>query len=240
MGKQHISSKASSLFLSMLVIPATSWTTTNLPKTKSATTTTRTQPLFSTTPFELDFYDDSGNPYSLDQSSLACPPDTKLVLGLNKYSHDTSLCAADATTGDVLFAVSKERLSRKKHDAGNVASMVETCLSCLNLDYDAIQKVVMNNHHHRILPLEEHQGHMEWESGLGINGGVEAGYEEEENTLPDAERVRMSVKTSTMGVQIEQYIVPVCAHFYDCLFYAAGIVASFGACLFDGHTKSFW
>ena len=122
---------------------------------------------------------------------MACPADTKLVLGLNKYSHDTSLCAANAETGEVLFAVSKERLSRKKHDAGNVATMVETCLECLDLDYDAIEKVVMNNHHHRILPLEESRAHMEWESGLGINGGVEAGYDDEENLLQDAERVRL-------------------------------------------------
>jgi hypothetical protein len=59
------------------------------------------------------------------------------------------------------------------------------------LDYDAIQKVVMNNHHHRIMPLEEYVEHMEWESGLGINGGVEVGYEEEENLLLDTDRVRL-------------------------------------------------
>jgi hypothetical protein len=146
--------------------------------------------LFST-PFELDYYDDSTNPYSDEISSLAVPSDTKLVVGLNKYSHDTALCAADAESGKVLFAMSKERLSRKKHDAGNVATLVDTCLKCLDLDYDAIQKVVMNNHHHRIMPLEEYVEHMEWESGLRINGGVEGGYEEEENLLLDADRVRL-------------------------------------------------
>lgn len=144
--------------------------------------------LFST-PFELDYYDDSENPYMDDISPLGVPEDTKLVLGLNKYSHDTSLCAADIKTGKVLFATSKERLSRKKHDAGNVASLVESCLNCLNLDYDAIEKVVMNNHHHRILPLEESREHMEWESGLGINGGAESGYDDEENLLSDSDRV---------------------------------------------------
>jgi hypothetical protein len=149
--------------------------------------------LFST-PFELDYYDDSTNPYSDEISSLAVPSDTKLVVGLNKYSHDTALCAADAESGKVLFAMSKERLSRKKHDAGNVATLVDTCLKCLDLDYDAIQKVVMNNHHHRIMPLEESVEHMEWESGLGINGGVEGGYEEEENLLSDADRVRLFAK----------------------------------------------
>ena len=95
--------------------------------------------LFST-PFELDYYEDAENPFDADDSdkysSVTCPPDTKLVIGLNKYTHDTSLCAADAKTGKVLFAVSKERLSRKKHDAGNVVSMVEACLDTLDLDYD--------------------------------------------------------------------------------------------------------
>jgi hypothetical protein len=186
MGQKLLFRHAVSLCLALFGTPTHSWMT-NLPKSKIPSK----QQLFST-PFELAYYDDSNNPYSDDQSSLACPADTKLVLGLNKYSHDTTLCAANAETGEVLFAVSKERLSRKKHDAGNVATLVETCLESLDLDYDAIEKVVMNNHHHRILPLEEDRAHMEWESGLGINGGVEAGYDEEENILADAERVSSS------------------------------------------------
>ena len=124
------------------------WTTTT--SIIGTTTTTnqcyrRTPPhhhnnkkLFST-PFELDYYEDAENPFGSEGSSsvnsdysskLACPPDTKLVIGLNKYTHDTSLCAADAKTGKVLFAITKERLSRKKHDAGNVASMVELFNIC--------------------------------------------------------------------------------------------------------------
>jgi predicted NodU family carbamoyl transferase len=43
-----------------------------------------------------------------------------LVLGLNKYSHDAAACIVDANTGAVLFAGEKERLTRKKHDAGAV------------------------------------------------------------------------------------------------------------------------
>ena len=183
MAQNFVVCQAFSLCLALFAWHAYSFTARQ-PKIRMA------RKLFST-PFELDYYDDSNNPYSGDEVPLACPADTKLVLGLNKYSHDTSLCAANAETGEVLFAVSKERLSRKKHDAGNVATMVETCLECLDLDYDAIEKVVMNNHHHRILPLEESRAHMEWESGLGINGGVEAGYDDEENLLQDAERVRL-------------------------------------------------
>lgn len=150
--------------------------------------------LQSTTPFGADYYtkDDDTNPY-LDETPSSVSPDTKLVLGINKYSHDASLCAADAATGEVLFAVSKERLTRRKHDAGNAALMVEKCLECLDLDLDAIERVVVNNHHHPILSsTEANKRHMEWESGLSINGGSEDGYNDDENLLPDASRQEMS------------------------------------------------
>lgn len=143
------------------------------------------------TPFDLDLYgdlDESSNPFQPsddeDSSPLAQDPSTKLVLGINKYSHDTTLCAANAETGEVLFALSKERVTRKKHDGGNTADLVELCLDQLDLDIDSIVKVVMNNHHHRILPfIEANPDHMEWEEGLGINGGVEDGYSDEYNLL---------------------------------------------------------
>lgn len=118
-----------------------------------------------------------------ERSPLAVPADTKLVFGINKYSHDTSLCAADATSGQVLFYMSKERLTRKKHDSGNVASLVEKCLQALDLDLDAVETVVVNNHHHRVFPLEASKEHLEWECGLGINQGTEEGYDDEENLL---------------------------------------------------------
>jgi predicted NodU family carbamoyl transferase len=143
------------------------------------------------TPFEAEFYDNLYDESS-QQSSLAVSPDTKLVIGLNKYSHDTAICAADAESGKVLFAASKERMTRFKHDSGNAAILVETCLGELNLQLDNIQKVVMNNHHHRILPLESNLRHMEWESGLQINGGLESGYDEPENLLTTSERHELS------------------------------------------------
>lgn len=147
--------------------------------------------LRSTTAFEADYYGDENtvNPYLDDTSSIAADPDTKLVLGFNKYSHDTGICAANAKTGEVLFAMSKERLSRKKHDAGNVARLLERCLDSLELDYSAIEKVVVNNHHHRVLPIEQNREHMEWECGVGINGGNEDGYDDEENLFKGVKKV---------------------------------------------------
>ncbi|KAL3800370.1 hypothetical protein HJC23_003666 [Cyclotella cryptica] len=158
------------------------------------------QIMFST-PFDLDMYDPSedseldasSNPFQpeddeFDASPLAVDPDTKLVLGINKYSHDTTLCAANIETGEVLLALSKERITRKKHDGGNTAELVEMCLDQLDLDLDAVVKVVMNNHHHRILPfIEKNALHMEWEEGLGINGGQEDGYSDEYNILTSVE-----------------------------------------------------
>lgn len=158
------------------------------------------------TPFDLDLYDNisddgddaldaASNPFAPSEGDgvdpdhpLAVPHDTRLVLGINKYSHDATLCAADAQTGEVLFAMSKERLTRRKHDGGNVASLVELCLEQLDLDVDNVERVVMNNHHHRILPfVEANVEHMEWEEGLGINGGVEGGYTDEYNLLNEVE-----------------------------------------------------
>ncbi len=181
------------VFWFVYALPTSAWTST---AAKSFPLSRTFKPLGST-PFELQYYNDgdnndedddgTNNPYS-SQRPLACPPETQLVLGLNKYSHDTSICAANAETGEVLFAISKERLTRKKHDSGNVATLVEACLDALDLGYEAIQSVVMNNHHHRIIPLEQNLEHLEWESGLRINGGAEGGYDDEENLLSDIPR----------------------------------------------------
>ena len=93
----------------------------------------------------------------------------RLVVGLNKYSHDSSICAADAETGEVLFYLSKERLSRRKHDGGPTGTLVEEMLHTLDLDVDCIERVVVNNHHHRVLPMEESLEQLEWQVALGIN-----------------------------------------------------------------------
>ena len=147
---------------------------------------TRRSIVFASTPFEADLYLDDDDDDDEPLSSLAVPPDTQLVLGINKYSHDTALCAADAVTGRVLWAASKERLTRKKHDSGNVAKLTDACLEALNLSLDSVATVVVNNHHHRVLPIEANRHHLEWECGLTINGGMEDGYDDDENLFPAA------------------------------------------------------
>jgi carbamoyltransferase len=92
--------------------------------------------------------------------------DRRLILGLTKYSHDAAVAVVDADTGEVLFALAKERLTRRKHDGGGVAALVRHALRCVTcggvnseisgtaFDADAaaaqVSLVVANNHHHRI------------------------------------------------------------------------------------------
>ena len=144
---------------------------------------------FVSTPFEAELYDDDDeeNPYGpsspgtndktkddwLKEHPLAVADETtRLVVGLNKYSHDTCICVAHAETGEVLYAQSKERIgSRHKHAAGSVTELVETCLDALQLDMENIDQVIVNNHHYRVLPRERDVSQLEWEAGLLVNQG---------------------------------------------------------------------
>ena len=156
------------------------------------------------------------NPYAPSSSSsssddevderypLRVKPGTRLTLGINKYSHDASICAADTKTGQVLFAMSKERIDRKKHSGGNVATLVERTLDELGLTLDDVDLAVMNNHHHRILDPESGEersgGEIAiWEEGLNMNGGGEDGFGDDENLLSGINKVR------ELGVKSEEF-----------------------------------
>jgi carbamoyltransferase len=69
-------------------------------------------------------------------------PARRLVLGLNKYSHDASVCVVDADTGCVIFAAEKERITRKKHDAGDVGELVAWALDSIDCDLSDVELVV--------------------------------------------------------------------------------------------------
>ena len=88
---------------------------------------------------------------------MACSP---LIIGLNQYAHDASIAIIDASTSNLLFAQSKERISRRKHDGGDVSNLVFHALSslCDDTSEESVQEVakrvhmvVANNHHY---PLE--------------------------------------------------------------------------------------
>jgi len=72
------------------------------------------------------------------------------VLGINAYDHDVSACLA--RDGEVLVAVSKERLTRVKHDSGFHEEVVDYCLETAGIDLDRVDRVVLNSY---MLPVPE-------------------------------------------------------------------------------------
>ncbi len=77
-----------------------------------------------------------------------------LLLGLQQYTHSASCCLL-GPDGEPLFAASKERLTRKKFDGGDTASLVEYALRAIGRRRADIARVVANNHLFRIRPFEE-------------------------------------------------------------------------------------
>lgn len=68
-----------------------------------------------------------------------------MILGLNKYTHSAS-AALFEKDGRLLFALSKERVTRKKHDGGDVAELVRYALESTKRKLSDIELVVQNNH----------------------------------------------------------------------------------------------
>lgn len=106
-------------------------------------------------------------------ASSDTPSISHFVLGLNQYSHDASIAVVASTvhssdtsldgTPSLVFALSKERLTRRKHDAGQVSQIVQHAIETLSHQYkltetDTLNKVtlvVANNHHFAIAPFEK-------------------------------------------------------------------------------------
>ena len=68
------------------------------------------------------------SPLRMKRAGGAATTDTdssrRLVVGLNKSSHDAAVCVVDVATSEIIFACEKERLTRKKHDAGGMCVCV--------------------------------------------------------------------------------------------------------------------
>lgn len=109
-----------------------------------------------------------------------------LVVGVNKYSHDASCCFVDGNTGQVLLTQAKERLSGKKHDGGDVSSVIQAGLRSLNAEVGDITHVVSNNHHYRVRPYEKR---LNFASSLGY---VPDSYRSELNLLPKSKHLELS------------------------------------------------
>eukprot|EP00172_Hildenbrandia_rubra_P004259 Plantae.Rhodophyta-Hildenbrandia_rubra.ctg8234.p1 GENE.Plantae.Rhodophyta-Hildenbrandia_rubra.ctg8234~~Plantae.Rhodophyta-Hildenbrandia_rubra.ctg8234.p1 ORF type:complete len:772 (-),score=140.71 Plantae.Rhodophyta-Hildenbrandia_rubra.ctg8234:1864-4179(-) len=91
-------------------------------------------------------------------------PKPPLILGLNQYSHDASAAIVNATNGEILFAGSKERISRRKHDGGAVGDLVRHALEYIGGEdgpeeaLKRVKKVVANGHHFSIREYEKRLG----------------------------------------------------------------------------------
>lgn len=109
-----------------------------------------------------------------------------LIVGLNKYSHDTACCIVDSSNGQVLFAQAKERLTGRKHDGGGVGELVRTALESIGGRADDVELVVSNNHHFRVRPFERRLPF-----AASINS-VPPSYLDECNLLPKARHMELS------------------------------------------------
>lgn len=127
----------------------------------------------------------------LAQSSAAASgasdvADDGLIIGLNKYSHDSAVCVLRSRDGSCLFAGEKERLTRRKHDGGDTADLVSHALDSIGSSLEDVRLVVSNNHHHRVAPFERR---IPWSVAMGI---YSESYGTEENLIPGATHTELS------------------------------------------------
>jgi len=76
-----------------------------------------------------------------------------LILGVNKYSQSTA-CALLDGEGNVLFAMARERLTRKKYDGGDIAQLLRCALEQTGARLQDIGLIVENCHLFRIGDFE--------------------------------------------------------------------------------------
>jgi carbamoyltransferase len=77
------------------------------------------------------------------------------VLGINAYDHDVSACLL--RDGAIACAISKERITRSKHDTGFFQEVVDYCLATEGISLDDIDLVVRNCY---VLPVEDLESRM--------------------------------------------------------------------------------
>ena len=76
--------------------------------------------------------------------------DALYILGINAYDHDVSACLL--RDGEIVVAISKERLTRYKHDTGFYAGVIDYCLDVAGIALDDVQLVVRNSY---IMPVNK-------------------------------------------------------------------------------------
>src|SRR4051812_23227419 len=92
------------------------------------------------------------------------------ILGINAYDHDVSACLL--RDGAIAFAISKERITREKHDGGFYDEVVKYCLDaegisladvdlavrcCYVLPVDELEKRLQHQFNPHLLDAKERQ-----------------------------------------------------------------------------------
>src|SRR5262245_30657945 len=75
---------------------------------------------------------------------------TTYVLGINAYDHDVSACLL--RNGAIAYAISKERITREKHDTGFFQEVIDYCLAAEGISLNDVDLVVRNCY---VLPIED-------------------------------------------------------------------------------------
>lgn len=109
-----------------------------------------------------------------------------LIVGINKYSHDASICILDGKSGEILFAQAKERISAKKHDGGGVGKLLKLALKSVGGRLKDVELIVQNNHHFRVNPFEKR---LPFASSINY---VPSSYLDDYNLVPKAKCLEIS------------------------------------------------
>jgi carbamoyltransferase len=144
------------------------------------------------------------------------------ILGLNQYTHSAAACLLDAS-GEVVCALAKERITRKKHDGGDNAAVVEAVLEYAGIDLGDLALVVANNHLFRIRPFEQT---LDWASALHQ---YVPSYRSRYSLLPGVDKFELSHHLSHAWS-----VLPHAPFAQGLILVADGIGSSYADCL--GHT----
>jgi carbamoyltransferase len=86
------------------------------------------------------------------------PKNHTYILGINAYDHDVSACLL--RDGEIAFAITKERITRQKHDTGFYQEVIDYCLSAEGITLDDVDLVVRNCY---VLPVEDLEQRLAYE-----------------------------------------------------------------------------
>ena len=90
--------------------------------------------------------------------------DDLYILGINAYDHDVSACLL--RNGEIVVAITKERLTRYKHDTGFYGGVVDYCLATAGIDLDDVQLIVRNCYVMPVNRIEERLAYRDWPTFL--------------------------------------------------------------------------